>query len=123
MDTSRNDPFASWHASLSYGRTTAGRCAAMERHVGNWESWSCPSYVVHLRVALYSSWAGTMRVRIPQLGRIVRQFRLERDIGQKEVSAKVRYSTRSLRRLEKEGERPERVMLIRILVDGLRIRD
>ena len=64
-----------------------------------------------------------MRVRIPQLGRIVRQFRLERDIGQKEVSANVRYSTRSLRRLEKEGERPERVTLIRILVDGLRIRD
>ena len=64
-----------------------------------------------------------MRVRIPQLGRIVKQLRLERDIDQKEVSAAVRYSTRSLRRLEKEGERPERAMLIRILTKGLGIQD
>src|SRR2546425_4692461 len=64
-----------------------------------------------------------MRVRVPLLGRIVKQLRLERDIDQKEVSAAVRYSTRSLRRLEKEGERPERAMLIRILTKGLGIQD
>jgi len=64
-----------------------------------------------------------MRVRIPRLGRLVKQLRLERDIDQKEVSAAVRYSTRSLRRLEKEGERPERTMLIRILTKGLGIHD
>lgn len=59
------------------------------------------------------------------LGKLLRDLRVERDIGQKEVVAalRFRYSARSLARAESGQHRPPRRVLIDILVNGLKVRD
>src|SRR5712692_10504393 len=66
-----------------------------------------------------------MRLSCQHVGKLIRDLRLKRDIGQKEVVSALpfHYSIRSLGRVESGERRPSRATLIAILTSGMKLTD